>query len=160
MMEPSRLNIFTVLVILNQIWTSGGEDSEIKILTRPQTFQRPINSNITLPCSVRNLDGSVVTWSKDGQVISADNFKVLKDSRITVNHLPNRGHNQPFPWGTGGNLTVPGEVLLMTNITRAYSGDYMCSADNGVGSYPVRESISIDVLYPPEVHIERPWVHA
>merc|ERR1712012_503707 len=87
MMELSRLNIFTVLVILNQIWTSGGEDSQIKILTRPQTFQRPINSNITLPCSVRNLDGSVVTWSKDGQVISADNFKVLKDSRITVNHL-------------------------------------------------------------------------
>ena len=72
----------------------------------------------------------MVTWSKDGQVISADNFKartdvktlpekkkvmktenwskkksvgiflvdaqlnppqVLKDSRITVNHLPNRG---------------------------------------------------------------------
>jgi len=237
-MELSRLNIFTVLVILNQIWTSGGEDSEIKILTRPQTFQRAINSNITLPCSVHNLDGSVVTWSKDGQVISADNFKVLKDSRITVNHLPNRGvsitihglkvsdsgsydcalnlkshvlnvvhtlqievppkihnlhplngsitvrsgsrvrlecrasgqpppsiywsrkHNQPFPWGSGGNLTVPGEVLMMTNITRAYSGDYMCSADNGVGSFPVRESITLDVLYPPEVYIERPWVHA
>lgn len=238
MMESSRLNIFTVLVILNQIWTSGGEDSEIKILTRPQTFQRAINSNITLPCSVHNLDGSVVTWSKDGQVISADNFKVLKDSRITVSHLPNRGvsitihglkvsdsgsydcalnlkshvvnvvhtlqievppkihnlhplngsitvrsgsrvrlecrasgqpppsiywsrkHNQPFPWGSAGNLTVPGEVLMMTNITRAYSGDYMCSADNGVGGFPVRESITLDVLYPPEVYIERPWVHA
>lgn len=237
-MESSRLNIFTVLVILNQIWTSGGEDSEIKILTRPQTFQRAINSNITLPCSVHNLDGSVVTWSKDGQVISADNFKVLKDSRITVSHLPNRGvsitihglkvsdsgsydcalnlkshvvnvvhtlqievppkihnlhplngsitvrsgsrvrlecrasgqpppsiywsrkHNQPFPWGSAGNLTVPGEVLMMTNITRAYSGDYMCSADNGVGGFPVRESITLDVLYPPEVYIERPWVHA
>ena len=37
------------------VWTSGGEDSEIKILTRPQTFQRAINSNITLPCSVHNL---------------------------------------------------------------------------------------------------------
>ena len=73
--------------------------------------------------------------------------------------------------------------------------DVIYSADNGVGSYPVRESISIDVLCeffllfnmmmmtiiftdernysctlgkkcdkifpdPPEVHIERPWVHA
>ena len=32
-----------------------------------------------------------MTWSKDGQVISADNFKVLKDSRITVNHAPRDG---------------------------------------------------------------------
>ena len=32
-----------------------------------------------------------MTWSKDGQVISADNFKVLKDNRITVNHSPHEG---------------------------------------------------------------------
>jgi len=237
-MSQPGLSIFTCLVILTQIWTSGGEDSEIKILTRPQTFQRAINSNITLPCSVHNLDGSVVTWSKDGQVISADNFKVLKDSRITVNHVPNRGvsitivglkvsdsgsydcalnlkrhvinvvhtlqievpprihklhpgngsitvrsgsrvrlecrasgqpppdiywtrqHNQPFPWGLGGNLTVPGEVLIMTNISRAFAGDYMCSADNGVGRQPVQESVNLDVLYPPEVTIETSWLHS
>ena len=55
-------------------------------------------------------------------------------------------HNQPFPWGSEGNLTVPGEILSMSNITRAYSGDYVCNADNGVGRYPVRESITLDVL--------------
>jgi len=239
-MDQPRLSVLTILVILTQIWTSGGEDSEIKILTRPQTFQRAIGSNITLPCSVNNLDGSVVTWSKDGQVISADSFKVLKDSRITVNHVPNRGvsitiqglkvtdsgsydcalnlkkhvvnvvhtlqievppeikslhplngsitirsgsrvrlecrasgqppptiywsrkHNQPFPWGANTNLTtrVLGEVLEMRNITRAYSGDYMCTADNGVGSRPVREFITLDVLYPPEVYIASPWLHS
>ena len=32
-----------------------------------------------------------MTWSKDGQVISADNFKVLKDRRITVNHAARDG---------------------------------------------------------------------
>lgn len=231
-------SLVTLTVILTQIWTSGGEDSQIRILTKPQTFQRAIDSNITLPCAVHNLDGSVVTWSKDGQVISADNFKVLKDSRITVDHLPNKGvsitirglrvedsgayhcalnlkshvvkvvhtlqievppkihnlhplngsitvrsgsrvrlecrasgqpppsiywsrqHNQPFPWGLGGNLTVPGEVLMMTNISRAFTGDYMCTADNGVGHFPVRESITLDVLYPPEVYVETAWVHA
>ena len=55
-------------------------------------------------------------------------------------------HNQPFPWGSEGNLTVPGEILSMSNITRAYSGEYVCNADNGVGRYPVRESITLDVL--------------
>ena len=55
-------------------------------------------------------------------------------------------HNQPFPWGLEGNLTVAGEILSMSNITRAYSGDYVCNADNGVGRYPVRESITINVL--------------
>ena len=34
----------------------------------------------------------------------------------------------------------------MTNITRAYAGNYVCSADNGVGRFPVRESITLDVL--------------
>jgi len=233
-----HLQTLTVIIFILQVLPSGGEDSQIKILTKPQTFQRAINANITLPCSVLNLDGSVVTWSKDGQVISADNFKVLKDSRISVNHIPrdgvsititdlkvsdsgqyacalnlkqnvlkvvhtlqievppqihnlhplngsitvrsgsrvrlecrasgqpkpavywNRRHNQPFPWGSEGNLTVPGEILSMSNITRAYSGDYVCNADNGVGRYPVRESITLDVLYPPEVFIENSWIHS
>jgi len=233
-----HLQTLTMIVLIVQALPSGGEDSQIKILTKPQTFQRAINANITLPCSVLNLDGSVVTWSKDGQVISADNFKVLKDNRITVNHVPhdgvsititdlkvsdsgqyacalnlkqnvlkvvhtlqievppqihnlhpmngsitvrsgsrvrlecrasgqpkpavywNRQHNQPFPWGSEGNLTVPGEILSMSNITRAYSGEYVCNADNGVGRYPVREAITLDVLYPPEVFIENSWIHS
>jgi len=233
-----HLQTLSVIVLAIQVLAIGGEDSHIKILTKPQTFQRAINANITLPCYVHNLDGSVVTWSKNGQVISADNFKVLKDNRITVNHLPhegvtitiaelkvtdsgqyscalnlkhnvqkvvhtlqievppkihnlhpfngtitvrsgsrvrlecrasgqpkpvvywNRRHNQPFPWGLEGNLTVAGEILSMSNITRAYSGDYVCNADNGVGRFPVRESITINVLYPPEVFLENPWIHS
>jgi len=68
-------------------------------------------------------------------------------------------HNQPFPWGLGGNLTVPGEILVMTNISRVFAGDYVCSADNGVGVIPVRESVTLDVLYPPEVLVETKWIH-
>ena len=44
-------------------------------------------------------DGSVVTWSKDGQVISADSFKVLQDQRISV-----RGEQG----GQGVSLTIQG----------------------------------------------------
>ena len=56
------------------------------------------------------VDGSVVTWSKDGQVISADNFKVLKDSRITVNHVPRDG-----------------VTITITDLKVSDSGQYACA---------------------------------
>ena len=37
------------------------------------------------------VDGSVVSWTKDGQVISANDLKVLKDDRIKVSHRPTEG---------------------------------------------------------------------
>ena len=55
-------------------------------------------------------------------------------------------HNQPFVWSEGNNVTVKGEVLNMKNISRSYSGDYVCNADNGVGRWPVTQIISLDVL--------------
>jgi len=68
-------------------------------------------------------------------------------------------HNQAFPWGSGGNLTVAGEVLEMLDISRLYDGEYVCNADNGVGHKPVRQSITLKVLYPPEVSLENSWLH-
>ena len=39
------------------------------------------------------LGGTVVTWSKDSQVLSADNVKVLMDSRLRVQYTPLGGVN-------------------------------------------------------------------
>jgi hypothetical protein len=39
-----------------------------------------------------------------------------------------------------------GEVLELKNVTREMSGEYVCSADNGIGLGPVSRSISINVL--------------
>ena len=55
-------------------------------------------------------------------------------------------HNQPFPWGSSGNLTVAGGLLSMTNVSRAYAGEYVCNADNGVGGQPVRRVVRLNVL--------------
>jgi hypothetical protein len=33
-------------------------------------------------------DSSVVTWSKDGQVVSADSFKVIQDERLGKQYFP------------------------------------------------------------------------
>ena len=37
------------------------------------------------------LDGSVITWMKDDRVMSADSFKVIDDSRISVLQLDGQG---------------------------------------------------------------------
>jgi hypothetical protein len=39
-----------------------------------------------------------------------------------------------------------GEVLELKNVTREMSGEYVCSADNGIGLGPVSRSININVL--------------
>lgn len=70
-----------------------------------------------------------------------------------------RMHNQPFAWGHGTNMSVSGESLIMTNITRSYSGDYACNADNGVGRWPVTQLVSLNVLYAPEVSTDQGWIH-
>ena len=57
-----------------------------------------------------------------------------------------RKHNQPFPWARATNKTVSGPTLSMTNLTRAYSGEYVCHADNGVGRWAVTQIIRLDVL--------------
>jgi len=234
------MNIFTAatFILFIKVESIGGDGSQMRILTKPRTFQKPIGGNITFPCSVLNLDGSVITWSKDGQVISADTFKVLQDMRMqvsadandqgvmltvsglklsdsgqyvcalntkhsvlsvvhtlnievppTIHNLhPRNGtitvrsgsrvrleckasgqphpsiywtrmHNQPFTWDQGSNVTVLGEVLTMSNITRSYSGDYVCNADNGVGHWPVTQIISLNVLYAPDVETDHKWIH-
>ncbi|XP_023340168.1 lachesin [Eurytemora carolleeae] len=69
----------------------GSEEAQIKIKTVGQRFMKPVNGNLTLPCRALYLDDSVVTWSKDGLVISADGFKVRQDDRIDVVYMPGIG---------------------------------------------------------------------
>ena len=52
-----------------------------------------------------------MTWSKDGQVISADTFKVLQDSRISVSA------------GVGGQ----GVMLSVSGLRLSDSGHYTCA---------------------------------
>ena len=42
--------------------------------------------------------------------------------------------------------TFQGPELVLTDIGRLHSGDYICRADNGVGRGAVRETVKLDVL--------------
>ena len=86
----------------------------------------------------------------NGTITVRSGSRVRLQCRASGQPRPNiywtRKHNQPFPWGLGTNKTVSGQTLSMTNLTRSYSGDYVCHADNGVGRWPVKQIITLDVL--------------
>ena len=52
-----RIFHYNVTVAVSSI---GGEEGQMRILTRPQTFQRPVGGNISLPCAVINTGGSLL----------------------------------------------------------------------------------------------------
>ncbi|XP_013178977.1 PREDICTED: lachesin-like [Papilio xuthus] len=51
-----------------------------------------------------------------------------------------------------------GPQLQLSRLERAHSGRYACTVDNGVGP-PVVTEFQLQVLYPPEITVERSWVH-
>ncbi|XP_028168507.1 lachesin-like [Ostrinia nubilalis] len=48
--------------------------------------------------------------------------------------------------------------LQLSRLERTHSGRYACTVDNGVGP-PIVTEFQLQVLYPPEITVERSWVH-
>ena len=72
-----------------------------------------------------------MTWSKDGQVISADTFKVFQDSRISVTADSN---------GQGVRLSISG--LRMTD-----GGQYVCALNTKHDVLSVIHTLNIEGGY-------------
>ncbi|XP_022832209.1 igLON family member 5 isoform X2 [Spodoptera litura] len=51
-----------------------------------------------------------------------------------------------------------GPQLQLSRLERGHSGRYACTVDNGVGA-PLVAEFQLQVLYPPEITVERSWVH-
>ncbi|CAH2083573.1 unnamed protein product [Euphydryas editha] len=51
-----------------------------------------------------------------------------------------------------------GAQLQLSRLERQHSGKYACTVDNGVGP-PIVTEFQLQVLYPPEITVERSWVH-
>ena len=67
-----------------------------------------------------------MTWSKDGQVISADTFKVLQDSRISV---------------SGG---TNGVVLTLHGLRLSDAGQYVCALNTKHSVLSVIHTLNIE----------------
>jgi len=69
------------------------------------------------------------------------------------------GHPNPrISWTkkVGSISPIAGLSLDLVNVDRHANGDYICTASNGVGM-PASASISVEVQYPPEIHMEQQW---
>ncbi|CAH0602468.1 unnamed protein product [Chrysodeixis includens] len=81
-----------------------------------------------------------------------------------------RAAGNPVPTVTWHKLVIPvfqndtntrlgeGPQLQLSRLERGHSGRYACTVDNGVGA-PLVAEFQLQVLYPPEITVERSWVH-
>ncbi|KAJ8705057.1 hypothetical protein PYW08_012377 [Mythimna loreyi] len=81
-----------------------------------------------------------------------------------------RAAGNPVPTVTWHKLIIPvfqndtntrlgeGPQLQLSRLERGHSGRYACTVDNGVGA-PLVAEFQLQVLYPPEITVERSWVH-
>ncbi|XP_046675364.1 limbic system-associated membrane protein-like isoform X2 [Homalodisca vitripennis] len=98
-------------------------------------------------------------------VSSEGEMQVKKGSTVT---LQCKASGNPVPtitWTRKNNLLPSGEKsvegfsITIEQANRHQAGIYICTASNGVGD-PVQKQINLHVLYPPEIEVERGWVHS
>ena len=83
---------------------------------------------MNMKCIINTLlGGTVVTWSKDNQVLSADNVKVLMDSRLQVHFTPLGGVNISIRQDYRSATFLPLTESLFSNLRGSDSGYYRCT---------------------------------
>ncbi|XP_026681646.1 lachesin-like [Diaphorina citri] len=86
----------------------------------------------------------------------------------TSTTLDCKAEGNPVPkitWTRVNNILPSGEksiespTLSIELANRHHAGLYKCTASNGVGT-PASSEINVKVLFPPEIELERAWVHS
>ncbi|CAB3370971.1 Hypothetical predicted protein [Cloeon dipterum] len=96
-----------------------------------EEFEVELNGNVNIECIAQGVPKPIVTWTEYGGVaFTPDEMKILG--------------------------SVPKIDFRATS--RHAAGRFTCQANNGVGE-PVSTSTQLKILYPPEVTMEREWVH-
>lgn len=101
------------------------------VYTIQTTVTRLKGEQVELVCNVRGSPLPTVIWGLENRDIS----------------------------GLSYTTSDTGTSLYIRNLTRSYSGNYTCTARNGVG-LPISRSIQLNVLYGPEIEVERSIVHS
>ncbi|XP_066907829.1 limbic system-associated membrane protein isoform X3 [Halyomorpha halys] len=98
-------------------------------------------------------------------VSSGGSVEVKKGATVT---LECKASGNPVPiitWTRKNNILPSGEKsvegfsITIEETNRHHAGTYQCTASNGVGQ-PVTRDIQLNVLFPPEIEVERSWVHS
>merc|ERR1711971_491546 len=80
-------------------------------------------------------------------------FLVVKEGTSITLQCQAGGNPQPkITWTRGGEVLGEGERLKVKKLSPEGAGDYLCTADNGVGE-PVEFKFTVEVFYAPRVEI-------
>ncbi|CAB3368811.1 Hypothetical predicted protein [Cloeon dipterum] len=94
-----------------------------------------------------------------GSVTARKGGSVTLECKASGNPVPTITWSKKGASVTGRENIVEGFSLTLEQVDRRQAGAYQCSANNGVGP-PATFDITLNVLYPPEIEVERSWVHS
>ncbi|XP_049963885.1 lachesin-like isoform X1 [Schistocerca serialis cubense] len=95
----------------------------------------------------------------DGELKARKGGTVTLECKASGNPVPSIIWTRKDNTLPTGEKSVEGFSITLEKIDRHQAGVYQCTANNGVGD-PVTVDMTLDVLYPPEIEVERSWVHS
>ncbi|XP_065202875.1 roundabout homolog 1-like isoform X1 [Planococcus citri] len=101
---------------------------------------------------------SIRTSPSNGQLTARKGGSITLECKASGNPVPSifwSRKDNPLP---SGEKAFEGFSITLDKVDRHQAGVYQCTASNGVGD-PVTVDMQLDVLYPPEIHVERSIVY-
>ncbi|XP_046382567.1 lachesin-like isoform X2 [Ischnura elegans] len=95
----------------------------------------------------------------NGQVTVRKGGSITLECKASGNPVPTITWTRKDDTLPSGEESVEGFSISLDRVDRHQAGVYRCMANNGVGD-PVFVDLTLDVLYPPEIEVERSWVHS
>ncbi|XP_075214115.1 lachesin-like [Lycorma delicatula] len=102
---------------------------------------------------------SIKTSPSTGQLTARKGGTVTLECKASGNPVPTIHWSRKDDSLPNGDKKIQGFSITLDKVDRHQAGVYQCTASNGVGD-PVTIDMQLNVLYPPEVEVERSWVHS
>ncbi|KAK7580643.1 hypothetical protein V9T40_001272 [Parthenolecanium corni] len=106
----------------------------------------------------RRLPPSIRTTPANGLLTARKGGSITLECKASGNPVPNIMWSRKDSSLPSGEKTIEGFSITLDKVDRHQAGVYQCTASNGVGD-PVTVDMQLDVLYPPEIEVERNWIH-
>ncbi|CRK89241.1 CLUMA_CG003000, isoform A [Clunio marinus] len=103
------------------------ESNEPQFITKGHLYRAVVGDTIVLPCKVKNLGSYILLWRRSAAVLTAANFMVTRDVRLTM---------------------VDGFNLQISSVKISDAGDYVCQIG---GQEPKDQIHTLEILVPPTI---------
>uniref|UniRef100_A0A0A9XXI1 Lachesin n=1 Tax=Lygus hesperus TaxID=30085 RepID=A0A0A9XXI1_LYGHE len=102
---------------------------------------------------------SIRTSPAGGQLTARKGGTITLECKASGNPVPTISWSRKDHSMSTSDKAGEGFSITLEKVDRHQAGVYQCTAQNGVGD-PVTVDMTLDVLYPPEIEVERSWVHS